>query len=126
MKIKLRHFGLVCLISLMVVPLLGCELITSINSPSALTREQAIAIIQISGLPSIEQYHREKVGEEAAQGVEIGYVTPGAQWAAEYRRGDKTWVIQGTVITEQWGECLTTWTLNEADSKLALIGFGCD
>ena len=129
MKTKLRYLGLVCIVSLVVLPLLGCQLITAVTSfgsPSALTREQAIAIVQISGLPRIDEYYHETMGEEAAQVVEIGHVTPGAQWTAKYQRSESTWVVQGTVITKNWGECLTTWIINEANSKLALIGFSCD
>ena len=125
MKVKL---GLVCLIVLLAVPLLGCQLfdvVTSFTSPSALTREQAIVVVQVSGLPRIDEYYQDSLGD-AAQGVEIGHVTPGAQWTAEYQRRERMWTVQGTVITQQWGECLSTWTINEATSELTLIGFNCN
>jgi hypothetical protein len=125
MKVKI---ALVCLISLLAVPLLGCQLfdmVGSFTSPAALTREQAIVVVQVSGLPRIDEYYQESLGD-AAQGVEIGHVTPGAQWSTEYQRRERTWTVQGTVITQQWGECLSTWTINEATSELTLIGFNCD
>ena len=125
MKVKL---GLVCLIALLAVPLLGCQLFDVVNpftAPSALTREQAIVVVQVSGLPRIDEYYQESLGD-VAQGVEIGSVTPGAQWTAKYQRREKIWTVQGTVVTQQWGECLSTWTINEATSELALIGFNCN
>ena len=113
----------------MAVPLLGCQVfdvVSSFSSPSALTREQAIVVVQVSGLPRIDEYYRDSLGEDTAQDVEIGHVTPGAQWTAEYQRRERMWTVQGTVITQQWGECLSTWTINEATSELTLIGFNCN
>ena len=127
MKVKLG-LVLTCLIPLMVVPLLGCQLfsaVTSFTSPSALTREQAIVVVQVSGLPRIDEFYQESLGD-TAQDIEIGSVTPGAQWAAEYQRREKMWTVQGTVVTQEWGECLSTWTINEATSELTLIGFNCN
>ena len=128
MKAKLG-LVLACLISVMAVPLLGCQVfdvVSSFSSPSALTREQAIVVVQVSGLPRIDEYYRDSLGEDTAQDVEIGHVTPGAQWTAKYQRRERMWTVQGTVITQQWGECLSTWTINEATSELTLIGFNCN
>ena len=128
MKVKLG-LVLTCLIPLMVVPLLGCQLfsaVTSLTSPSALTREQAIVVVQVSGLPRIDEYYQDSLGDDTAQEIEIGPVTPGIQWATEYQRRERMWVVQGTVITQEWGECLSIWTINEATSELTLIGFNCN
>jgi len=126
MRVKAKWFLLSGLVALLVVLLLGCNLVTTITSPSSLNNAQAIAIIQIAGVPYIDNYYKETVGEEEyqASGV-IGPVTPTGQWAAHYQ-GQGNWRIQGPVTTNSWGDCLTTWTLREADSKIQLIGFNCD
>lgn len=114
------------LVVLLVIAFLGCGLLEPLIKPAALTNVQAVALIQISGVPYIDQYYKETVGEEAAQEFgEIGPVTPTGTWTADYQ-GEGEWVIQGPVITKSWGECLTTWTLSEADSEIHLIGFKCD
>jgi len=114
------------LVALLAVALLGCGLLEPLIKPPALNYAQAIALIQISGVPYIDQYYEETVGEEAAQEAgEIGPVTPTGDWTADYK-GEGEWVIKGPVITKSWGECLTTWTLSEADSEIHLTGFKCD
>ena len=126
MRIKAKWFLLGGLVALLVVPLLGCGLVKTLTTPSALNSTLAIAIIQIAGVPYIDDYYKETVGEEEAQASrDIGPVTPTGQWVANYQ-GEGNWEIQGPVITKNWGDCLTTWTLSEADSKIQLIGFNCD
>ena len=126
MRIKAKWFLLSGLVALLVVPLLGCGLVKTLTTPAALTNIQAIALIQIAGVPYIDDYYKETVGEEEAQASgDIGRVTPTGQWVANYQ-GDGNWEIQGPVITKNWGDCLTVWTLSEADSKIQLIGFNCD
>jgi len=115
------------IVALLAVSFFGCGLLEPLTKPAALNYAQAIALIQISGVPYIDQYYEEKVGEEAAQEAgEIGPVTPTGDWTADYNRGKGEWVIKGPVITKSWGECLTTWTLSEADGEIHLIGFKCD
>jgi hypothetical protein len=110
---------------LLVVPLLGCGLINTLVSPAALSSQQAIAIVQIAGIPYIDDYYQEAVeGQGSETPVKISPATPVGQWVADYD-GNGSWRIQGTVTTSAWGSCLTTWTLREEDSKIRLIGFNC-
>jgi hypothetical protein len=122
LKGKAKRILLVILLGLLVVPLLGCGLLENLTNPPALNRQQAVAIIVVAGVPYIDDYFVESVGEEEAAAYgEIGKVTPTGTWD-----GKGNWEIQGTVITKSWGECLTTWTLSEAESEIRLIGFSCD
>lgn len=126
MRSKAKWLWLTGLMALLVVPSLGCGLVETLITPARLSSGQAIAIIQISGVPYIDDYYQETVGEEAFQeSGGIGYVTPTGQWVANYD-GKSIWIVQGAVITNSWGDCLTTWTLSEADSEIQLIGFDCD
>jgi hypothetical protein len=125
MRNKAKIFLLSSLAALLVVPLLGCGFIGKLTHPSALSREQAIAIILVAGTPYIDDYIVDALGEEEAQSYgKIGTVTPTGDWDASYADGE--WEIQGPVITKNWGECLTTWKLSEKDSKIRLVGFSCD
>ncbi|MDD4985086.1 MAG: hypothetical protein PHQ43_04755 [Dehalococcoidales bacterium] len=109
----------------LVVPLLGCGLINTLVSPAALSTQQAIAIIQIAGIPYIDDYYQEAVeGQGAETPTKISPARPVGQWVADYD-GNGNWRIQGTVTTNAWGSCLTTWTLREEDSRIKLIGFNC-
>lgn len=123
MKSKAKWLWLSGLVTLLVVPSLGCGFL---GTPARLNVGQAIAIIQISGVPYIDDYYMETVGEEAFQeSGGIGPVIPTGQWGANYQ-GEGIWIVQGAVTTNSWGDCLTTWTLSEADSEIRLIGFDCD
>ncbi|MFO8144071.1 MAG: hypothetical protein R6T78_05325 [Dehalococcoidales bacterium] len=110
----------------MAVPLSGCGMINSLISPSALNSQQAIAIIQVAGLPYIDDYYQEASTDGDSQStVEIDGVTPVGEWTATYD-GEGIWQVQGMVATTSWGNCLTTWILDEEDdSKIRLIGFNC-
>ena len=123
-KAKLLLLG--SLAALLVVPLLGCGLVETFVSPAALSSQQAIAIIQVAGIPYIDDYYKETIEGEGSQApVTISPATPVGQWVANYE-GEGNWRIQGPVATSTWDNCLTTWTLREADSKIRLIGFNCD
>ena len=123
-KAKLLLLG--GLTALLAVPLLGCGLVEPFVSPAALSSQQAIAIIQVAGIPYIDDYYRETTGGEGSEAsVTISPATPVGQWTASYE-GEGNWRIQGPVSTSDWGNCLTTWTLREEDSKIRLIGFSCD
>jgi hypothetical protein len=126
LKGKAKGLLLASLLGLLAVPLLGCGFLDNLMNPSALNRQQAIAIIVVAGVPYIDDYFVESVGEEEAAAYgEIGTVTAMGTWDASYE-GKGEWEIQGTVTSDKWGECLTTWTLSESDSKIRLIGFSCD
>jgi hypothetical protein len=125
MKNKAKICLLSSLVALLLVPLLGCGFFENLMNPAALTREQAIAIVLVAGTPYIDDYLVEALGEEEAQAYgKIGTATATGTWNASYDDGE--WEIKGPVITKDWGECLTTWKLSEADSKVRLIGFSCD
>jgi hypothetical protein len=126
MRNKAKRFWLSSLVALLVVPLLGCSFLENLINPPALNRQEAVAIILVAGVPYIDDYLVEALGEEEAQAYgKIGTATPTGEWDATYQ-GEGEWKIQGSVITKNWGECLTTWTITEADSKVRLIGFNCD
>ena len=126
MRNRAKSLWLIGLVALLMVPLLGCGFIERIANPPALNKQEAIAIILVAGAPYIDDYLADALGEEEAQSYgKIGRATPTGDWDASYQ-GAGEWEIQGPVITKSWGECLTTWTINEADSKIRLIGFSCD
>ena len=127
MRIQLRkQIGLIAALVLMIMPMLGCGLLDRVMNPPSLTSQQAIVLIQVAGVPYIDDYFTETVGEEEAQATSrIGPATTMPGWSASYE-GDGEWKIQGPVSTNSWGECLTIWTLSETDSKIHLVGFNCD
>lgn len=121
-----KNIGLIAALALMIMPMLGCSVLDRIINPPQLTSQQAIAIVQIAGVPYIDDYYVETVGEEEAQATsQIGPATTVPGWSATYE-GDGEWKIQGPVETNSWGECLTVWNLSEKNSKINLIGFNCD
>lgn len=125
MKSMVRPVLIAGAAAIMAVPLSGCGMINSLISPSALNSQQAIAIIQVAGLPYIDDYYQE-ASEDPQTDIEIGSVTPVGEWTATYD-GEGRWEVQGMVATGSWGNCLTTWILDEEnDSRIRLIGFSCD
>ena len=110
MRSKVKWCLLSGLVALVVVPLLGCGFLEELVNPPTLNRQQAVALVIVAGVPYIDDYFKETVG---------------GTWDASYQ-GKGEWEIQGPVTTNSWGECLTTWTLSEADSKIRLIEFNCD
>jgi len=124
MRSKVKRSLLIGLVPLLFIPLLGCGLLEPLIRPPALSQAHAVAIIVVYALPSIDHYYEEAVGEEAAQATgDIGTVTATGKWSAEYERRERKWTIEGLVITKNRGECLTVWTLGEADSEIHLVGF---
>ncbi len=133
MRYKVKFLVLAGLLVTMLVPLSGCVFferlaapIERITHPPALTTYTAILTIQLSGVPRIDEYYKKTVGEEeaAAQG-QIGVVTAYGDWDAHYK-GKGMWEVTGPVKNDKWGECQTTWTINEKNSELALTGFKCE
>jgi hypothetical protein len=126
MRGKRGKLLLIAVLVLSVIPLLGCGFLNRIVNPPALTTQQAVVIIQIAGVPYIDDYFKETVGEEEAESYgKIGPATSMAGWKADYQ-GNGLWQIEGPVTTDKWGQCLTIWTLDESDSAIHLIGFNCD
>ena len=127
MRSKVKRSLLIGLIPLLFVPLLGCGLLEPLVRPPALSQAHVVAIIVVYALPSIDHYYKETVGEETAQATgNIGSVNATGEWSAEYERKERKWTIEGLVITENRGECLTVWALDEDDSEIYLIGFECE
>jgi hypothetical protein len=126
MRNKAKRFWLIGLVALLAVPLLGCGFLENLLNPPALNRQEAVAIVLVAGVPYIDDYLTEALGEEEAQAyANIGRATPTGEWDATYE-GKGKWEVFGPVVIKDWGECSTKWTINEADSKLRLIGFSCD
>lgn len=126
MRNKAKGFWLSGLVALLVVPTLGCGFLENLINPPTLNRQQAVGIVLVAGTPYIDDYLADALGEEEAQAYgKIGTATPTGDWDASYQ-GEGEWEIQGTVITKNWGECLTIWVLSESDSEIRLIGFNCD
>ena len=127
MRSKVKRLLLAGLVALLFIPLLGCGLLEPLVKPPALSQAHAIAIIVVYAVPSIDYYYEETVGEEVAQASgDMGTVTATGEWSAEYERRERRWIIEGPVLTKNWGECLTVWVLDEADSEIHLIGFECE
>ena len=127
MRSKVKRSLLIGLVPLLFIPLLGCGILDSLVRPPALSQAHAVAIIVVYALPSIDHYYEEAVGEEVAQAAgDMGTVTATGEWSAEYERRERSWTIEGSIITKNWGECLTVWALDEDDSEIHLIGFECD
>ena len=123
MKTKGKWFLLSGLVALLVVPLQACYIW---GTPPSLTKVKASVIIQAYGVPYIDQYYAETLGKEASQPRgDIGYATSTGNWVAKYD-GKGNWRIEGAVMTSNWGECLTIWTLNEGTGEIRLIGFESD
>ena len=122
-----KNIGLIAALALMIMPMLGCSLLNRVTNPATLTSQQAIALVQIAGVPYIDDYYVETVGEEEAQATsQIGPATTVPGWSASYDGNTSEWKVQGPVETHSWGECLTVWSLSEKESKIRLIGFNCD
>jgi hypothetical protein len=130
MKQKVKLWLLAGLLAATLVPLSSCTFLERLTSPierlvhpPALTTYTAILDIQLSGIPRIDEYYEKTVGaEEAEAHGKIGVVTATGNWDAHYK-GKGMWVVTGPVLSEKWGECMTTWTINEKTSELALTGF---
>lgn len=117
---------IISMLVLLVVPLSGCFLFERLTHPPALNTYEAIVIIQIAGVPYIDEYFKKTVGEEEAQSFgEIGKVTAFGDWDADYK-GKGKWVVSGKVRSDKWGECLTTWTIQEKTNEIKLTAFNCD
>ena len=110
----------------MLLPLTGCRLIDRISDRPSLTRNYVTILVQVYGLPYINEYYQNTVGEEEAERFgRIEVISTTGTWQARYQ-GDGLWQIQGLVETTKWGDCLTTWTLRESEGRIRLIGFACD
>jgi hypothetical protein len=131
MRRNAKRFLITGLVTLMALPLLGCGLVESVESiltPAPISDAHAVALIVTAGVPYIDHYYQEAAEEEQIQATgDIGRVTATGHWSATYE-GNSKWIVKGPVITKQWGECSTTWTLTllEGESEIKLVGFSCD
>ena len=78
MRQKVKLLVLAGLVATMLVPLSGCVVferlaapIERITHPPALSVYEAIVIVQIAGVPYIDDYYEKTVGVEEAGGMEL-------------------------------------------------------
>jgi len=110
----------------MLVPLTSCALIERLNDRPALNKEYATILVKVYGVPYVNEYLKKEVGEEEAQKYgKIEVISTTGQWKSTYK-GDGLWQVQGMIETKKWGDCFTTWTLDESDGRIRLIEFTCD
>jgi hypothetical protein len=124
---KLRSIVLSLLVlAAMLVSLTGCALIERLNDRPALNKEYATILVKVYGVPYIDEYMRKEVGEAEAQKYgKIEVISTTGHWKSTYK-GDGLWQVQGMIETKKWGDCFTTWTLDESDGQIRLIEFKCD
>jgi len=83
-------------------------------------------LVEVYGVPYVNEYIRKEVGEEEAQKYgKIEVISTTGHWKSTYK-GDGLWQVQGMIETKKWGDCFTTWTLDESDGRIRLIEFTCD
>ena len=110
----------------MLVPLTSCALIERLNDRPALNKEYATILVKVYGVPYVDEYLKKEVSEEEAQKYgKIEVISTTGQWKSTYK-GDGLWQVQGKIETKKWGDCSTTWTLDESDGRIRLIEFKCD
>jgi hypothetical protein len=110
----------------MLVPMTSCALIERLNDRPALNKEYATILVKVYGVPYVNEYLKKEVGEEEVQKYgKIEVISTTGQWKSKYK-GDGLWQVQGMIETKKWGDCFTTWTLDESDGRIRLIEFKCD
>ena len=124
MKIRANQLFLVCLLAMLLASLPACTLFTGTSAPrTALSNQQAAAIIAVNAVPSINYYLK-----EAGQSP-INYpVSATGEWNAVYR-DDGTWRVEGQVVAKYPSgdkNCSTAWTLSEVDGTIKLVKFVCE
>ena len=124
---KLRSIVLSLLVlGAMLVSLTSCVLIERLSDRPSLNRKLVTILVEVYGVPYVNEYIREEVGEEEAQKYgKIEVISTTGHWKSTYK-GDGLWQVQGMIETKKWGDCFTTWTLDESDGRIRLIEFTCD
>jgi hypothetical protein len=124
---KLRPIVLFMLVLVaMLAPLTSCGLIDKLSDRPSLNREYVTILVEVYGVPYVNEYIRKEVGEAAAQKYgKVEVISTTGHWKSTYK-GDGLWQVQGMIETKKWGDCSTTWTLNESDGQIRLIEFTCD
>jgi hypothetical protein len=124
---KLRFIVLSLLVLVaMLASLTSCGLIERLSDRPSLNREYVIILVEIYGVPYVNEYIMKEVGEEAAHKYgKVEVICTTGQWKSTYK-GDGLWQVQGMIETKRWGDCFTTWTLDESDGRIRLIEFTCD
>jgi len=133
MRYKVKLLVLTGLLATMMVPLGSCAFfdrlaapIERITHPPALSVYEAIVIVQIAGVPYMDDYYEKTVGAEEAQAHgKIGLVEAFGDWDADYQ-GKGMWEVTGSVRNDKWGDCQTIWTIDEKTNEVKLTGFNCD
>lgn len=110
----------------MLVSLTSCVLTERLSDRPSLNREYVTILVEVYGVPYLNEYIRKEVGEEEAQKYgKIEVISTTGHWKSTYK-GDGLWQVQGMIETKKWGDCFTTWTLDESDGRIRLIEFTCD
>lgn len=110
----------------MLVSLTSCVPIERLSDRPSLDREYVTILVEVYGVPYLNEYIRKEVGEEEAQKYgKIEVISTTGHWRSTYK-GDGLWQIQGMIETKKWGDCFSTWTLDESDGRIRLIEFTCD
>lgn len=124
---KLRSIVLSLLVLVtMLVSLTSCVLTERLSDRPSLNRKLVTILVEVYGVPYVNEYIREEVGEEEAQKYgKIEVISTTGHWKSTYK-GDGLWQVQGMIETKKWGDCFTTWTLDESDGRIRLIEFTCD
>jgi hypothetical protein len=124
---KLRFIALSLLIlAAMLASLTSCGLIERLSDRPSLNREYVTILVEIYGVPYVNEYIRKEVGEtEAEKYGKVEVISTTGHWKSAYK-GDGLWQVQGMIETKKWGDCFTTWTLDESDGQIRLIEFKCD
>lgn len=110
----------------MLVSLTSCVPIERLSDRPSLDREYVTILVEVYGVPYLNEYIRKEVGEEEAQKYgKIEVISTTGHWKSTYK-GDGLWQVQGMIETKKWGDCFSTWTLDESDGRIRLIEFTCD
>jgi hypothetical protein len=110
----------------MLASLTGCALTERLNDRPALNKEYVPILVKVYGVPYLDEYLEREVGEAEAQKYgKIEVIAATGRWKSTYK-GDGLWQVEGTIVTKNWGDCSTTWTLDESDGRIRIIEFTCD
>ena len=124
-KLSVIVLSLLVLVA-MLVSLTSCVPIKRLSDRPSLDREYVTILVEVYGVPYLNEYIRKEIGEEEAQKYgTIEVISTTGRWRSTYK-GDGLWQIQGMIETKKWGDCFTTWTLDESDGRIRLIEFTCD
>ena len=124
-KLRLIVSSLLVLV-VMLALLTSCGLIERLSDRPSLNKEYVTILVEVYGVPYVNEYIGKEIGEAEAQKYgKVEVIATTGQWKSKYK-GDGLWQVQGMIETRKWGDCFTTWTLDEFDGQILLIEFKCD